>query len=51
MAQYAWVAEVMPGYEEEYRRRHEEISGIRTDPRRGTGTVNLREIGSTRRHS
>lgn len=25
MAQYAWVAEVMPGYEEEYRRRHEEI--------------------------
>lgn len=25
MAQFAWVAEVMPGYEEEYRRRHEEI--------------------------
>ena len=25
MAQYAWVAEVRPGYEEEYRRRHDEI--------------------------
>ena len=25
MAQYAWVLEVRPGYEEEYRRRHEEI--------------------------
>ena len=25
MAQYAWVAEVMPAYEEEYKRRHDEI--------------------------
>jgi L-rhamnose mutarotase len=25
MAQYSWVAEVRPGYEEEYVRRHQEI--------------------------
>ena len=25
MPQYAWVLEVRPGYEEEYKRRHEEI--------------------------
>jgi L-rhamnose mutarotase len=25
MDRYAWVLEVRPGYEEEYRRRHEEI--------------------------
>jgi hypothetical protein len=25
MAWYAWVAEVRPGYEEEYKRRHDEI--------------------------
>jgi L-rhamnose mutarotase len=25
VAQYAWVAEVRPGYEEGYRRRHDEI--------------------------
>lgn len=25
MAQYAWIAEVRPGYEEEYKRRHDEI--------------------------
>ncbi len=25
MAQYAWVLEVRPGYEEEYKRRHDEI--------------------------
>ena len=25
MGRYAWVAEVRPGYEEEYRRRHDEI--------------------------
>lgn len=25
MARYAWVLEVRPGYEEEYRKRHEEI--------------------------
>jgi L-rhamnose mutarotase len=25
VARYAWVAEVRPGYEEEYRRRHDEI--------------------------
>jgi L-rhamnose mutarotase len=25
MTWYAWVAEVRPGYEEEYKRRHEEI--------------------------
>ena len=25
MAQYAWVLEVRPGYEEEYVRRHQEI--------------------------
>ena len=25
MARYAWVEEVRPGYEEEYRRRHDEI--------------------------
>jgi len=25
MARYAWVLEVRPGYEDEYRRRHDEI--------------------------
>jgi len=25
VAQYAWVLEVRPGYEEEYKRRHDEI--------------------------
>jgi len=25
MARYAWVLEVRPGYEEEYRKRHQEI--------------------------
>lgn len=25
MAQYTWIAEVRPGYEEEYKRRHDEI--------------------------
>jgi L-rhamnose mutarotase len=25
MAQYTWVLEVRPGYEEEYKRRHDEI--------------------------
>jgi L-rhamnose mutarotase len=25
VGRYAWVAEVRPGYEEEYRRRHDEI--------------------------
>jgi L-rhamnose mutarotase len=25
MAQYAWVLEVRPGYEKEYKRRHDEI--------------------------
>ena len=25
VCRYAWVAEVRPGYEEEYRRRHDEI--------------------------
>ncbi len=25
MGRYAWVAEVRPGYEDEYRRRHDEI--------------------------
>ncbi len=25
MARYAWVLEVRPGYEEEYKRRHDEI--------------------------
>lgn len=25
MAQYAWIAEVRPGYEEEYKKRHDEI--------------------------
>lgn len=25
MAQYAWVLEVRPGYEEEYKRRHDQI--------------------------
>src|SRR3972149_2879338 len=25
MGQYAWVLEVRPGYEEEYRKRHDEI--------------------------
>jgi L-rhamnose mutarotase len=25
MAQYAWVLEVRPGYEEEYKKRHDEI--------------------------
>ncbi len=25
MAQYSWVLEIRPGYEEEYKRRHDEI--------------------------
>jgi L-rhamnose mutarotase len=25
MAQYAWILEVRPGYEEEYKKRHDEI--------------------------
>lgn len=25
MTRYAWIAEVRPGYEEEYKRRHDEI--------------------------
>lgn len=25
MAEYAWIAEARPGYEEEYKKRHEEI--------------------------
>ena len=25
MTQYAWVLEVRPGYEEEYKKRHDEI--------------------------
>lgn len=25
MTQYAWVLELLPGYEEEYKRRHDEI--------------------------
>ena len=25
MAEYAWIAEVRPGYEDEYKKRHEEI--------------------------
>ena len=25
MSQYAWVLEVRPGYEEEYKKRHDEI--------------------------
>ena len=25
MVQYAWIAEVRPGYEEEYKKRHDEI--------------------------
>ena len=46
MAQYAWVLEVRPGYEEEYRRRHDAIWPEMVDALRQAGIRNY----STFRH-
>ncbi|MCA1737749.1 MAG: L-rhamnose mutarotase [Actinobacteria bacterium] len=40
MAQYAWVAEVRPGYEEEYKRRHDEIWPEMVEALREAGVLN-----------
>ena len=40
MAQYAWVLEVRPGYEEEYRRRHQEIWPEMVEALRAAGIRN-----------
>ena len=40
MGRYAWVAEVRPGYEEEYRRRHDEIWPEMIDVLREAGVRN-----------
>jgi L-rhamnose mutarotase len=40
MTQYAWVLEVRPGYEEEYKRRHDEIWPEMTDALREAGIRN-----------
>jgi L-rhamnose mutarotase len=40
MAQYAWVLEVRPGYEEEYVRRHQEIWPEMVEALREAGTSN-----------
>jgi L-rhamnose mutarotase len=40
MAQYAWVLEVRPGYEEEYKRRHDEIWPEMLDALREAGIRN-----------
>ena len=40
MAQYAWVLEVRPGYEEEYKRRHDEIWPEMTDALKEAGIRN-----------
>ena len=40
MDRYAWVLEVRPGYEEEYRRRHEEIWPEMLDALREAGIRN-----------
>ena len=40
MAQYAWVLEVRPGYEEEYKRRHDEIWPEMVEALRSAGVRN-----------
>ena len=40
MDRYAWVLEVRPGYEEEYRRRHEEIWPEMVEALRSAGIRN-----------
>ena len=40
MAQYAWVLEVRPGYEKEYKRRHDEIWPEMLDALRSAGIRN-----------
>ena len=40
MAQYAWVLEVRPGYEEEYKKRHDEIWPEMTDALKEAGIRN-----------
>ena len=40
MAQYAWVLEVRPGYEEEYKKRHDEIWPEMVDTLRKAGIRN-----------
>ena len=40
MAQYAWVLEVRPGYEEEYKRRHDEIWPEMVEALRSAGIRN-----------
>lgn len=40
MAQYAWVLEVRPGYEEEYKRRHDEIWPEMVETLREAGVSN-----------
>ena len=40
MDRYAWVLEVRPGYEEEYRRRHEEIWPKMVEALRSAGIRN-----------
>ena len=40
MARYAWVLEVRPGYEKEYKRRHDEIWPEMLDALRSAGIRN-----------
>ena len=40
MARYAWVLEVRPGYEEEYKRRHDEIWPEMVEALRSAGICN-----------
>lgn len=40
MAHYAWVLEVRPGYEEEYKRRHDEIWPEMVEALRAAGIRN-----------
>jgi L-rhamnose mutarotase len=40
MARYAWVLEVRPGYEEEYKRRHDEIWPEMVEALRSAGIRN-----------
>ena len=40
MSHHAWVLEVRPGYEEEYKRRHDEIWPEMTDALRAAGVRN-----------
>jgi L-rhamnose mutarotase len=40
MPQYAWALEVRPGYEEEYKRRHEEIWPEMVEALRSAGISN-----------